>query len=207
MKNLNLEKSNKLLSLTLNITILMFFVLPIMLYAYFNLGGESYSKADNFYKITTTVGKESAARMRPSFRPITNLETTKEWLKISFINLMTYDASNYNTEERYNMVKEIMSEDVFLSYWRNDKVRIESDIKNGYLRNAAIVAYKPILLGEAVNNKGEKMWKFFLEVQVKRESKYESYPRYVKKYIQVVIKEIDPNENFKGIGIVEINIK
>lgn len=207
MANINLEKSNKLLSLTLNVVTFVFLLLPLMLYAYFNYGAESYGKTDNYYKITTTVGDESASKTEPSSRPITNLETTKEWLKMSFINLMTYDAANYKSEERYEMVKSIMADEVIDSFWNGEIARIEADIGNGYLRNAAIVSFKPVLLGQAVNMDGKNMWKFYLEVEIKQESKFDSYPRYYKKYIQVVIKEIDPSESFKGIGIVKINIK
>lgn len=207
MANIDLDKSNKMLETTLKVIMSVTLIFPILFYVYFNFGTDNYSKIDNYYKITTTTGEESGKRTIPSYKPITNLETTKEWLKTSMINLMTYDASNYYTEERYNMVKSILADEVLKSYWENDKARIETDIGNGYLRSAAIAAYKPVLLGESQNKNGEKMWKFFLEVQIKQENRYESYPRYYKKYAQVIVKEIDPTKSFKGIGIVKIDIK
>lgn len=207
IKNINLDKSNKMMLFTMNVVIISSLIFPILMYLYINFGAENYVRVDNYYKIETTLNKEKGKRFVPSLTPITNLETTKEWLQESVIELMTYDAANYNSEERFNKIKTILSSNVLNSYWNQDVERIESDISKGYLRSSAITSYKPILLGEAPSGDGKKMWKFYLEAQVKLESQFVSYPTYITKRMQVVIKEVDPADSFNGIGIIKIDIK
>lgn len=207
MQLITIKKSKSILNITLYTTMISLLVIPIFLYLYINYTSLNYTNLNNYFKITTSAGQEDFERTSPSDRPITNLETTKDWLKLSIINLMTYDANTYNKEPRYRTLENILDENVLKSFWQNDNERIRQDIINGYLRNSAIISFKPILIGEMKNSAGENLWKFYLEVQIKQESKFESYPRYYKKRIQTIVKEIDVNENFKGIGIIEIDIK
>ena len=206
MKKTTLKASSKLMTRLMNLQFIMLITVPAILYYYFNYSSKSFYDIDNYYKIITTEGSESGSRMTPSYRPITNLETTKEWLRASLIDLMTYDAISFSKEERFNKAKEIIAPSAFNFFWRKNMAEINADIDNGYLRTAAITSFKPVLLGKGIARDGLTVWKFYLKIEIKKESKFENYPRYLTKDVIVIVKELDPSKNFKGIGILNIEM-
>lgn len=180
---------------------------PILSYVYIKENNKAFIINKKYYKIETTKGLEKAELFVPSFKPITNVDTTKEWLKKSLVDIFTYDAINYNSKERKEEIKNYFDKNSFNSFWESDQTLIKEEINGGILRNSTIISYKPVLLGEAVTMKGEKMWKFYLEMFTSSDSKFLSAPINRKRQVVIYIKEINPIENIKGIGIYKIDIK
>ncbi len=189
------------------LSLLSFFVVPVLTYIFISIAPDEYTKADNFYKIQITEGMESAKKYTPFNSPIVNLETTKDWLSLSLIDVMSYDASNYDSRERYDKFKEVFSSDYYKGFWKAEGQRIEENIEKGYLRNTTIISKKPILLGEAKNIDGYNLWQFYIEMNVKIESMFLSKPIYATKKVKVIVKETNPNEKLKGLSIARIDIK
>ena len=194
-------------NLLLSVVFFAMIAIPLVGYIFTKYSSENYIYKKQYYAITTTKGNEKGKLFRPSYKPITNIETTKEWLKKSLVDIFTNNALDYNTKERKKRIKLFFAPESFNSYWENEQGIIKDEISKGILRNSSIISYKPNLLGEGTMLDGSKIWKFYLEINTSSDSQFSSFPIARKRQVIAYVREINPKENIKGIGIYKLDVK
>lgn len=207
MKVNNYDSSIKFLNRVLIITSISVFFIPIILYLYINIGANKLLESKDYYRVVTTKNYESIEKIETLDKPLTNVENIKDWLRVSMIDLYSYNALNYGSEERLNKFKKVFTSSELNKIWQPEITRVENEISNGYMINSAVISEDPKLVGTSVAGDGSKLWKFYLELSFWSRSNQTTSFLDRRKKVMVLVQEINPNENFKGVAIVKIDIK
>lgn len=206
-KNINYDKSIKLLNIAYITILISFFVISISSFVYVKYTSDNYLDKKAVVSLTVTEGKEKGKRILLINRPLVKVENIKDWLSVSFIDMFSYDANNYGSQERLDLFKRIFSEKTYASHWNSEIARIEEEINNGYMITSALITDGPYLEKQARSSDGSRLWRFYLEISLwSRSNQTASFLDRTKK-IKVLVKEVDPKQNFKGLSIVKIDIK
>lgn len=205
--NVDLDSSRKFQDKVLLISGLLTLALPLLLALFFTIGEENFVYSKKFYAIVVDEGNESATRLNAIRSPLTDSENVKSWLSVGMIDIFSTDSLNYKSANRWKTVKNYFDGSLSRSFWDAEINRYEGLLSETYELSYAVVSVPPTMIGSAVSSSGTRMWKYYLEVTTENHSRNSSRPSYKKLKMIVVVKEINPKNNYKGVAITSIEIK
>lgn len=206
MKN-DIDSSRLLLDKVLKISLFLFIVLPIVLFGYIKVGESKFVNNKDYYRIVTAEGHESALKLEVLRSPITNVENIKKWLRVSFLEVYSFNENNYNKKERWLKFKDVLSPSIMSNYWEKDLERISNLYSKSYNLTNAVISKEPLLLGKASTANGNKLWKFFIEITTENYGTTSAEPLYLKHSAIVIVEETNPSDKYEGVSIANITIK
>lgn len=205
--DLNIDSARKLIDKALLISMVSVILIPILIFSYFKIGENNFVENKKYYKVVSTEGYERIARLQTIKKPLVNINGVKKWLRTSLTDLYITDLNTYNSEERWNKVQDYFNPYTATQFWEDDMIRQTKLLSNSYIVTKAVVKDEPTLLGEMKNAKGERYWKFYLEMSTQNRSNLRNGFLQQEMKIITIVKEMNPKEKKSGIAIVSIQIK
>lgn len=205
--DLDIDSSRKLIEKAFLVCFVSVLVFPLLIFSYFKVGEKTFVENKQYYKLVSTKGHERLGRLVTIKKPLVNINGVKKWLRVSLTDLYITDLNTYSTEERWNKVQEYFTPNAASLFWEEDMKRQIGLLSNSYIVTKAVFKNDPVLLGEMKNSKGERYWKFYLEISTQNKSDLRSGFLQQEMDIIAVVKEMDPKIKKSGIGIVSIQIK
>lgn len=205
--DLDIDSSRKLINKAFTFSFASLLLMPLLMFVYFKVGETTFVENKQYYKVVATEGHERISKLMTIKKPIVNINGVKKWLRISLTDLYITDLNTYNSEERWSKVQEYFSPNAASDFWESDMERQMNLLSNSYIVTKAVFKEDPVLLGEMKNSKGERYWRFYLEISTQNKSDLRSGLLQQEMDIIAVVKEMDPKIKKSGIAIVSIQIK
>lgn len=205
--NINLDSARKFQNKVMLLSGFFMLLFPLFLLAYFSFGEAKFVYNKTYYAITVDKGSESAIPLKVIKTPLIDNENIKTWLSVGMTEIFSTDVNRYKSKARWESVKSYFSSSLAPDFWNKEIVRYEELLQSSYQLSNAVVSLPPVLTGQAKSADETRMWKYYLEVTTENVSINREKPLYKRLKMIVVVKEINPKSNYKGVAITSIEIK